>query len=230
MINISISKMLKLDYRTSEAYKTLRTNIEFCGKDVKVIALTSCTPGEGKSSVSVQLAASLAEAGKKVMFIDADLRKSVLLGKLRIHQNVKGLVHLLSGQAQLADVICMTDIPSLHMIFAGPVPPNPAELLGGKYFKKLLSSLREVYDYIIIDTPPLGNVIDSAVIAQECDGAALVLSSNTISYKFAQDVKDQLEKSNCKILGVILNKVDMSGNSYYGKYYGKYYGQFYEKE
>ncbi len=230
MINISISKMLKLDYRTSEAYKTLRTNIEFCGKDVKVIALTSCTPGEGKSSVSVQLAASLAEAGKKVMFIDADLRKSVLLGRLRIHQNVKGLVHLLSGQGQLADVICMTDIPNLHMIFAGPVPPNPAELLGSKYFKKLLSSLREVYDYIIIDTPPLGSVIDSAVIAQECDGAALVLSANAISYKFAQDVKEQLEKSNCKILGVILNKVDMSGNSYYGKYYGKYYGQYYGKE
>lgn len=230
MINISISKMLKLDYRTSEAYKTLRTNIEFCGQDIKVIALTSCTPSEGKSSVSVQLAASLAEAGKKVMFIDADLRKSVLLGRFRIHQNVKGLVHLLSEQAQLADVICMTDVPNLHMIFAGPVPPNPAELLGGRYFKKLLASLREVYDYIIVDTPPLGSVIDSAVIAKECDGAALIISFNTVSYKFAQDVKTQLEKAGCKILGVILNKVDMSGNSYYGKYYGKYYGQYYGKD
>lgn len=230
MINISISKKLKLDYRASEAYKTLRTNIEFCGKDVKVIALTSCTPGEGKSSVSVQLAAALAEAGKKIMLIDADLRKSVLMGRLRIHQNVKGLVHLLSGQAQLADVICMTDLPNLHMIFAGPVPPNPAELLGGKYFKKLLASLREVYDYIIIDTPPLGNVIDSAVIAQECDGAAIVVATHAISYKFAQNVKNQLEKSNCKILGVILNKVDMHNKGFYGKYYGKYYGQYYGKE
>lgn len=228
MVNVDI-KTPKLDYSATEAYKSLRTNLQFCGEDKKVIAITSCTPNEGKSSVTMNLAISLADVGKKVLLVDADLRKSVLVGRTKVKGMSKGLTHYLSRQASLIDVICSTNVPNFHMIFAGPVPPNPAELLGGKLFKEMIKSLRKIYDYILIDTPPLGSVIDSVVVAEECDGSVLVIESGVISYRFAQEVKGQLEKSNCPILGVILNKVDMSKQRYYGKYYGKYYGEYGEK-
>ena len=225
MVNVEI-KTQKLDYSGAEAYKSLRTNLQFCGEDNKVIAITSCTHNEGKSSVTMNLAVSLAEAGKKVLLIDADLRKSVLVGRTKVKESIKGLTHYLSKQAALIEVICATNVKNMHIVYAGPVPPNPAELLGGKYFRELLSSLRKVYDYILVDTPPLGSVIDSAIIAEECDGSIMVIETGVISYRFAQDVKSQLEKSNCPILGVVLNKVDMSKQGYYGKYYGRYYGKY----
>lgn len=225
MVNVEI-KTQKLDYSGAEAYKSLRTNLQFCGEDKKVIAITSCTPNEGKSSVTMNLAVSLAEAGKKVILIDADLRKSVLVGRTKVKESIKGLTHYLSKQAALIEVICATNVKNMHIVYAGPVPPNPAELLGGKYFRELLSSLRKVYDYILVDTPPLGSVIDSAIIAEECDGSIMIIETGVISYRFAQDVKSQLEKSNCPILGVVLNKVDMSKQGYYGKYYGKYYRKY----
>lgn len=226
-------KKEKNNYQIEEAYKSLRANLQFCGDDKKVIAITSCTPNEGKSSVSLQLAISLAESGKNVLFIDADLRKSVLFGSTKVgQQTVKGLTHYLTGQSELQDVVYSTNIPKLYLIYSGPLPPNPAELLGGKNFRSFLKAVRKVYDYVIIDTPPLGNVIDSAVIAEECDGAILVIESGVISYRFAQEVKAQLEKSNCPILGVVLNKVDMQKQAYgkYGKNYGKYYGDYARKQ
>ena len=222
-------KGMKKDYRSNEAYKTLRTNIEFSGADNKVIVFTSCTPNEGKSTVSISLAASLAEAGKKVLFIDADLRKSVLAGRHKVNGAIKGLSHFLAGQAEVSDIMYKTQEADMVVMFAGVVPPNPAELLGQKRFESLISSARKVYDYIIIDAPPLGSVIDSAIIAKQCDAAVLVIAANTISHKFAKVVKEQLEKSECPILGVVLNKVDMKQNKYYGKYDGKYYGKYGEK-
>lgn len=209
-------KEIKKDYRSNEAYKSLRTNIEFSGEDNKVLVFTSCTPNEGKSTVTLALAQSLAEAGKKVLFIDADLRKSVLAGQL------KGLSHFLSGQTELGEVMYRVKDTNMVMIFAGVVPPNPAELLGGKRFESLLTSARKAYDYVIIDAPPLGSVIDAAIIAKQSDASVLVISANTVSHKFAKVVKEQLEKSGCPILGVVLNKVDMAQNKYYGKYYGTY--------
>lgn len=216
----------ELDYSANESYKSLRTNLLFCGEEKKVIAITSCTPNEGKSTVSINLAMSLADSGKKVLFIDADLRKSVLTGKTEVEGEIKGLSHLLSHQETIDNVIYSTNIPRFYIIYAGTVPPNPAELLGGNYFKKLLEAVRKIYDYVIIDTPPLGSVIDGAVIADACDGSILVIESGAVSYRFAQEVKEQMERCNCPILGVILNKVDMSRQGYYGKYYGKYYGEY----
>ena len=216
-------KDIKKDYRSNEAYKSLRTNIEFSGDENKVLLFTSCTPNEGKSTVTISLAQSLAETGKKVLFIDADLRKSVLAGRHKVMGQLKGLSHFLSGQADLADVMYRVKNTNMVMIFAGVVPPNPAELLGNKRFESLLVSARKSYDYVIIDAPPLGSVIDAAIIAKQSDASILVIAANTISHKFAKVVKDQLAKSGCPILGVVLNKVDMAQNKYYGKYYGKYY-------
>ena len=214
-----------MDYRTSEAYRTLRTNVLFCGEEINAIAVTSCTPGEGKSEVSFRLAESLAETDRKILYIDADLRRSVFSKRYQVTQEVKGLSHYLSGQEELGAVVCATNISNLHVILPGPVPPNPSELLGNEHFRQLMEKTHALYDYIIIDTPPLGSVIDAAVIAKECDGAMLVIENDAISYKMAQKVERQLERSGCRILGAVLNKVDVRAKGYYGKYYySKYYG------
>ena len=229
MQTINIERLRKLDYRANEAYKNLRTNIQLCGSDVKVIMLTSTTPGEGKSSISFNLAVSLAEAGKKEIFIDADLRKSVLVGRYKINKSVKGLTHFLSGINKFEEVMYGTNVENFNVVFSGPVPPNPTELLGNKVFKTLIKVLRDIYDYVIIDTPPIGSVIDSAIVAQECDGTVYVVSSDAVSHQYAQKGMEQLRKTNCRILGAVLNKVDMNDNRYYGKYYGKYYGNYGEQ-
>lgn len=222
MLQINLEKINQLNFRSNEAYKSLRTNIQFCGSDVKMICITSSLPNEGKSNVSFNLAKSLAESGKKVIFIDADLRRSVIVGRYKPDQSVLGLTHYLSGQNELSEVLYESNIENLDIIFTGPVPPNPAELLGSQNFNELLTVFRKVYDYIIIDTPPIGSVIDSAIVAEQCDGVVLVVEANKISYKYAQKMLRQLEKGHTKVLGAVLNKYDFSGKSYGYGYNGKY--------
>lgn len=233
MIKINLEKVEELDYARNEAFKSLRTNLMFCGDDIRKILLTSCTPNEGKSTVSFYLAKALAEDGKKVVLIDADLRKSVLMGRLGAKaeekQEIKGLSHYLSGQAILEDVTCKTDTEGLFLVFSGPVTPNPTELLGNKYFERMLMSFENQADYIIIDAPPLGSVIDAAILTKVCDGSVMVIENNRISYRLAQNVKKQLEQTNCKVLGAILNKVDIEKGyyqGYYQGYYKKYRGDY----
>lgn len=220
-----------MDYATREELKTLRTNLQFCGSDKKVILVTSCLASEGKSTITLNLAMSLAELKKKVLLIDADMRKSVLPRQVKGDRPRKGLTHYLSGQASLADIIYMNDSPKFNMIFAGPVPPNPAELLSSGMFDTLIEKSRGVYDYILVDCAPLGMVIDAAIVARNCDASILVIQSGNISYRFAQNVKSQLEKSGCPILGAVINKMDRAHTGrYYGKAYKKYYGKYYGEE
>ena len=223
-------------YAYREAIKTLRTNIQFCGSNVRKIMFTSALPDEGKSQIAVVTAVSLAQIGKKVLLIDADIRKSVLASRYQMKKDVGGLSQYLSGQKKLEDVINRTDVENFDIIFAGPYSPNPAELLEEDLFGELINYGAEQYDYVIFDTPPMGAVIDGAIVATNCDGAVMVIESGSISYHLEQTVKDQLDKSGCRILGVVLNKVrpdeDPHGK-YYGKYgkYGKYgrYGKYYGK-
>ena len=211
-----------LTYRSREAYRTLRSNIEFSGKDVRTIAITSCTPNEGKSEVSFELARSFAQNNKRVLLIDADMRKSVMTAILRSGKIRYGLSNYLIRQCSLDECVCRTDLDGFYMIFSGPATPTPSELLNSDAFRELLAVSREEYDYIIVDTPPLGSVIDSAIIGKLCDGVILVLASGAISYPFAQEVEEQLVRADCHILGTVLNKVSMDGrNGYYGKYYGR---------
>ena len=230
MQTITINKTDTMDFHGKEAYKTLRTNIEFAGEDIKVITVTSCMPNEGKSSVTMNLALSLAEARKSVLFVDADMRKSILAGRYKIKNAKKGLSHYLSGQCAVDEVISVTNVDKFHMVVAGPVPPNPSELLQSKRFTRFIEEMRKIYDYIIIDCPPLGSVVDALIAGRISDGVALVVASENISYKFAQKIKKQLEMAECKILGVVLNKVNLKRGGYYGKYYGKYYGEYYANE
>lgn len=236
MANMVVLKESEVDdYQYNEAMKTLRTNIQFSGTNIRVIMFTSSMPSEGKSETSFHLAASLAQLDKKVLLIDADIRKSVLVSRYQLDRRVDGLSQYLSGQKQKEEVIYETNVPNLSMIFSGPYSPNPAELLEENLFGNLVEWARGEYDYIVIDTPPMGNLIDGAIIARSCDGAIMVIESGGISYRVLQKVKAQLEKSGCRILGSVLNKVDVRTSSYYyygkyGKYYGYGYGYGQEKE
>lgn len=212
-------KIIEQDFRTREAFNTLRTNVEFSSDELKVISVTSCTPNEGKSYTSFELAKSFALNGKKTLLIDADLRKSVLRSRHQEGGNVTlGLSNVLVGKANVSDAICVTNIKNLAILFSGPFPPNPSELLGNARFEKLIEVVRNGFEVVIIDSPPLGSVIDTVVLSKYCDGVILVIESGSISYKFARQVKEQLTISKCKILGVVLNKVDI-GKKAYG-YYG----------
>lgn len=215
------------DYFFEEAIKTLRTNIQFSGTDIHVIMLTSAAPNEGKSEMSFALAASLAQIDNKVLLIDADVRKSVLVSRYQLEERVDGLSQYLSGQKRREDVVYQTNFPNLDMIFAGPLSPSPAELLEEANFAGLIEWARAEYNYVIIDTPPMGNLIDGAIIAGHCDGAILVIESGGISYKVLQKVKTQLERTGCRILGTVLNRVSVEKQGYYYHYYGKYYGKYY---
>lgn len=223
--SVSLKNVEKQDYHYNEAINTLRTNIQFCGSNIQTIMFTSSMPDEGKSTVSFELAYSLAQIGKKVLVIDADIRKSVLVTRYQLDRSVSGLSQYLSGQRKLEEVIYNVDnAENLNVIFAGPYSPNPAVLLEEELLGKLFEEARKSYDYIIVDTPPMANLIDGAIVARHCDGAVIVIESGAISYRLEQKVKNQLEVTGCRILGVVLNKVDLSQSGVYGKYgkYGKY--------
>lgn len=224
---VSIKNVLSENenFAYEEAIKTLRTNIRYCGSNIRVVMLTSSQPEEGKSSLALMLARSIAKIGSKTLLLDADIRKSVLAACHQPNQNIYGLSQYLSGQRGLEEVICSTNVEHLNMIFAGPCTPNPAELLEEEAFGKLIQWARGEYDYIIVDTPPASRVIDAAIIAKECDGVVLVIESGMVSWRTAQAVKRQMDKTGSRMLGVVLNRADSKNSGYYGKHYSKYYGK-----
>lgn len=218
------------NFLVKEAYKFLRTNIQFCGQDIKTIAITSCGENEGKSTVSMHIAKSFAELDKKVLLIDADMRKSVIAGRNFGAKDVKGLSEFLSGiEKDVTNCLYTTDVPNMVVMFAGNYPPNPSELLAGKYFDMLLAATREQFDYIIIDTPPLGAVTDAALIAAKSDGTILVVGAEKINRKEAVDVVDQLKSSGTKVLGAIRNNVTQEKSKYYYRRRGYYKRGYYKK-
>lgn len=212
--------------KTEEYYNSIRTNIQFSGRDLKVLTLTSFQPGEGKSTTSVNLAVSFANAGFRTLLIDGDTRNSVLTGTFKANGSYQGLTSFLSGNAELSDVIGDTNFSNLMIIPAGQVPPNPTSLLQNQYFHQMIETIRGLYDYIIIDTPPIGLVIDAAIIAHNADASILVTEAGSVKRRFIQKAVEQLEQSGTQFLGVILNKVDQTTDRYgsYGTYgdYGNY--------
>lgn len=212
-------KLENIDFNSQESFKTLRFNVEFSGERNQVFYVTSTFPNEGKSTVSLELSLSFAENGKKVLLIDADLRKSV--SKRWVHKGdiTMGLTDYLVGRGEISDVLAVSDIPNFSMIFSGPTPPNPSEILSGRRFEQLIETVKRDFDIIIIDTPPMLSVIDAAVIAKSCDGGIIVISSGKTSYRQIRKTRDQLERANSKIIGCVLNKVDNSQSDYYSYYY-----------
>ena len=226
MDSVKLSLPQDADVRVDEAIKTLRTNIQFSGKSIKVIMLTSTVPNEGKSVISWRTAQAFAQMGKRTLYIDADIRKSVFYQRMKPDHEIRGLSQYLSGQCTMDESICHTNIPNLDVTFAGPYAPNPTELFEEEAFHALITFGRENYDMVVVDTAPLGSVIDAAIIARECDGAIMVVESGNIGYKLLNRTKQQLQRTGVKVLGVVLNKVPMRKGSYYGSYYGNYYGKY----
>lgn len=218
-----------------EYYNSIRTNIQFSGRDLKVITLTSAQTGEGKSTTAKNLAISFAKAGFRTLLIDADTRNSVMSGTFKSNERYQGLTSFLSGNAELSDVICDTSIDNLMIIPAGQVPPNPTSLIQNDNYKRMIETVRGLYDYVIIDTPPLGFVVDAAIIAHSSDASLLVVKAGADKRRTITKLKEQLEQSGSVFLGVILNKYDIHLDKYgsYGSYggYGSYgnYGKSDEK-
>ena len=229
-------EMLLLNYlskqnnQIEECLRGIRTNIQFCGTELKSILITSCTPDEGKSSVTVELARSFAKTGKKVLVIDTDMRKTVMKNRYQIKTEngtpIKGLSHYLSGQTSADSILYQTNVPNLFMILAGQSVPNVTELLDSKRFNSLMNASGEHFDYVFVDTAPLTAAIDSSIVAKKCDGAIMVIEPEANPTRLVQNCKKQLDASGVRILGVVLNKVKTTKNMY-GKYYGAYYGNYY---
>lgn len=212
----------------SEAFRTLRTNIKFSSLDkpLKTILITSPIPEAGKSSISINLALTIAQDKNKVILVDADLRKPTI-HKLFKQDNKIGLTNILVEDKKINEVIRkMSDIdPNLYFISSGPIPPNPSELLGSNKMKEVLQELQNQADIVLFDSPPVIAVTDALVLANQVDGVVLVLNFGEVTRDTAKQAKQLLEKVKAKILGVVLNKIDFEKEGrYYPYYYYYYYG------
>ena len=209
----------------SEAYRTIRTNIKFsniAGKELKTIMLTSATPNEGKSTTISNLAVVMAQAGHSVVLCDCDFRNPTQ-NKIFNLTN-KGLSNCVATGSNVMDIIQRTSIPNLYVLTSGPVAPNPSELLASQNMVDIFKELKQHFDYVLVDTPPIMPVTDAAVVSGKVDGTIMVVASGAVSPAIAVEAKTRLEQAGAHLLGVVLNKVDVSGNSHYGYGYYYYYG------
>ena len=207
----------------SEAYRAIRTNLQFAGADkaIKTVVFTSAIPSEGKSTIDINLAIVMGQDHKRVLLIDADMRRPVLHRCFGLEN--RGLSNCFADGLSLKDVIQHDVAENLDVVTSGPVPPNPAELLGSAKMQELLKEAEAEYDYVFLDMPPILVVTDAAVVGSKADGVILVVGSGDISPDEARQAKALLEKGNVNILGVVLNKVPQrhQGGYYYYYYYDK---------
>ena len=206
--------------KVEEYYNALRTNIQQSGNNLKVIAVTSVEPSEGKSTTATNVAWAFAHAGYKTLLIDADIRNSVMPGIFKSREKITGLTDYLAGTQDLSHGLCETNVENLFVIQSGAVSPNPTALLQSENFGVMIETLRKYFDYIIVDTAPIGVVIDAAIIVQKCDASILVVEAGVAKRRDVQKAKSQLEHTETPFLGVILNKFDVQREKYgsYGSY------------
>lgn len=205
-MNVTFRFPLEDNYFINEAFNTLSINLRFSGPDRKVITMTSCFENEGKSFTVLQLARHLCLDGKRVIVIDADMRKSMIVAKYTDLSGIKGLSELLSEMVTIDDVLYHVDnIPGMDIIFSGDYPPNPCVLLGNHRFNDLIAQFREQYDYVLIDNAPLVPVVDALLCAKTSDGVVLIVNRGSVRQKVLRSVTGQIEKSGAELIGVILN-------------------------
>ncbi|MGE6936360.1 CpsD/CapB family tyrosine-protein kinase [Peribacillus muralis] len=213
--------MLKSKSPVVEQYRTIRTNLQFSAveKDIRSMIFTSANPGEGKSTTSINVAAVFAQQGKRILIIDADLRKPSVHMNLNI-ENFLGLTNIITKQNKLQEAIQSSIYPNLDVLTSGPIPPNPSELLGSNGMENVLEEAKMNYDLVILDTPPVNAVTDAQILANMTDGVVLVVSSGSTEIQQAKKAKELLHNANAKLLGAILNKKKQKySDEYY--YYGK---------
>ena len=218
----------KMPFAYVEAYKSLRTNLNFLAgsNDVHCIVVTSTAPEESKSNVSVNLALTLAESGKKVALVDCDLRKPVLHKYLKAGHNVKGVSNILSRQISLKDALILPNGFNFSFLPAGTTPPNPSELLSQPQMVEMIAALREEFDFVIFDAPPISMVTDAAVIGNLVDGALFVVRSNYAATEAIKSATQQLQSAGVKILGVILTRYNIKKSLKHSNYGYGYYSNY----
>ncbi len=229
-----INKLSPLDYASTEALNTICTNLAFAGRDLKKVVFTSNTMAEGKSYMVMQIMQNMARRGKRVVLVDADMRRSFLVKRHQIETQgeLLGLAHYLVGQCNLGDCLYETNLFGACIIPAGRDVSNPMSLIDSEYFTSMLNDLAANFDMVLVDAPPVGMVIDAAEIAANCDGSVLVVEYSTTHMRDLQSCKRQMEQSGKPILGVILNKVKfdtISSKKYYNKGYYHHYTSGYYK-
>jgi capsular exopolysaccharide synthesis family protein len=206
----------------SEQYRTIRTNIQYSSvdKEIKTIMVTSAGPGEGKSTTIANLAVVFAQLGKKVLLVDADLRKPTVHHTFGAN-NLFGFTSVLTKQTALEKTVIATNEKDLYILPSGPIPPNPAELLSSKAMEQFIEEANEVFDYILFDSPPLLAVADPQILANKCDGTIFVIYSERTEIEQAKKCKELLANAQSKLLGVVLNHKEFKKNNYdYYYYYG----------
>ena len=200
----------------AESYRTLRTNLQYSSfdGDYKVIVITSANPSEGKSTIAGNLALSLSKGDRRVILIDCDLRKPTLHKRFKL-SNVTGLSDIILAKEK--SVIGQKYNENLTVITVGTIPPNPSEMLGSKYMSILIQNLKKLYDYVILDTPPIQLVTDAQILSAKADGTILVVRAEETKKSSVHNAIDLLRKVNANIIGIVLNGVDIkeSNNNYY---------------
>ena len=207
----------------SEQYRTIRTNIEYSNVDqnTKTILVTSSDKNEGKTTTVSNLAVSFANLNKKILLIDCDLRNASIHKMFRLN-NIYGLTDILAKDRAVDKCIQKTELENLYVLTAGSTPPNPAEILSSEKMKNLIEDLKNIYDYIFIDTPPIGLVTDAGVLSSFIDGVVLVVKSESVEKKYLEETKKKLDAVDARILGAILNSYKSEQKDYnYYSYYGK---------
>ena len=234
MSSIQFTHFASLDYATQEAINTLCTNLTFSGAEKKKIMVTSCQQHEGKSMLSMNIMRTMSKLGKTVVLVDSDLRRSQIISKYGVRgpEKMNGLSHYLAGLASLNDIVYETDIQGAYFVPAGHLVSNSLALLTSARFTQMLDELASAADYVIVDAPPVGMIIDAAEIAKHCDGTVIACQYNAVDRKALISVKQQIEQTGCEILGVVLNQVSFdttaSKRYYYKSYYYKYDQKYYK--
>ncbi len=223
---LPVEKSFLLDPRShiAEAFRTIRTSIMLStpGNPPQTILVTSCFPSEGKTTVSINLASSFAQAGSKVLLLEADLRRP-RIGSI-LESNGNGLSSYLTGNASLGEVIKESDLPNLSILPVGALPVNPSELLGSEQMRDLIEKLRDEFEYIIVDGPPSLGFVDSHLLSNIVDGVAVVIRAGSTPRNSIRELIDKLYSIRANFLGVIINGIELNQSGYYYKSYSYYYG------
>lgn len=209
----------------AEAYRVLRTNIQYSNvdKNLKKIVITSSSPMEGKTTTAVNLAATFAQAGSKVLLIDSDLRKPKVQDYFEL-RNRRGLTNLIASHDDYKEYVISSDIPNLYILTCGTIPPNPSEVLASNSMKLFLNKVSEEYDIILLDAPPVGTVTDAAIISTYVDGTILVANSGHVEISDIKRAKELLQQVSANVIGVVLNKLNKNSGKHdysYQYYYGR---------
>ena len=232
---LTIHNFPESDYPVAEALNTLCANLTFTGEHIRCVMLTSCQATEGKSFLSMNILRTMARLGKTVALVDADLRRSAIITQYGITFNAPhplGLAHYLAGMCKPEDILYATNIPGASIVPAGRLVTNPLSLLSTDSFSALLAALRRQVDFVIVDAPPVGIIIDAAEIAGSCDGVLFSVAYNQVTRRELLSAKRQIEKTGARILGTVLNNVDFASytsRKYYNKSYYAHYASDYYK-